>query len=152
MRIPVTGLEYRDEVLLVPIGRDRKPEYVKAFESGLARGYHIDVDGGPSRRRLGSTRWLAVITTANGRREICGMYRIASCEIRKRTSLTEFEAGAASREERKGHDVHWLSLERGMFLDPPLVVPGWMGGNWFRYVDRSLLEKSRDFRKLVSAS
>jgi predicted component of viral defense system (DUF524 family) len=148
VRIPVTGLEYRDEVLVVPIGKDRTSGYVNAFASGNAHGYHIDVEGGPSQRRLASTRWLAAIATVDGRREIRGMYRISSCKTRKRSSLGEAESGSGWKRER---DVHWLSLENWIPLESPLVVEGWMGGNWFRYFDRSLLEKARDFHELGSA-
>ena len=150
VRIPVTGLEYRDEVLVLPVGRDRSPEYMEAFASGRALGYHIDVEGGPSRSRLGATRWLAAsIPMDDGRRVVRGLYRISSREIRQRSSLGSAETGSICRRDR---EVHWLSLENWIPLDEPLIVRGWMGGNWFRYFDRALLEKARDFKELGSAT
>jgi hypothetical protein len=145
VRIPVTGLEYRDEVLVVPLDRDRSPDYVQAFATGTAKGYHIDVLGGPDPRRLGATRWFAAITSFEGRREIRGLYRIQSCETCRRSSLSESVSGAHWSRDR---DVHWLQLDRWIQLREPIVVTSWMGGNWFRYFERSLLEKARDFKEL----
>lgn len=157
VRIPVSGLVYQDEdLLLVPLfdraGKKRSAAYYAGFRDGTATGYHTMVKGGPRRERLEKVRWLAAIVPEadnTGVRKIHGVFRV-SPEIRKcpRGELSIELTGTAS-ERSDASEYHVLDFDSEWFpLPAPLEVKGLLPGNWFRYTRFDLLQKARDISDL----
>jgi len=145
VRIPVTGLEYPEEVLVAPLGRGRSTQYEGDYLSGKAKAYHVDVLKGPSARRLQSVRWFAPILKRDGARVVLGVYPIKGCGEIRRCDMELELSGAPSNDERM---VHKIDLGSWMSLDRPIVIPDWMGGSWFRYTTKDRIESAAHFRDL----
>jgi hypothetical protein len=157
VRIPVTGLEYHDEdLLLVPLsdrqGFARSPDYYKRFRDGTATGYHTRVDGGPSLKRLRKVRYLAAVVPVPGQpglRRIHGLFRIVpTIEEHPRYELSAALTGIEPdpTDTTPFHvlrfEPEWIPLLR------PMDVAGRLRGNWFRYTRHDLLQRARDLVEL----
>ena len=150
VRIPVSGLEYLDEdVLLVYLGSDRDKEDLRRFREGRAEGYHIYVKDGPDPSRLDRVRFLAVIDVpgeGGAPRCIRGVYPVDERSIRRRSTLGSFATGTPIP-KHAGDDCHYLALGRYLQLVTPILVPR-EGGNWFRYASLHHLFEARTLTDL----
>lgn len=150
VRIPVSGLEYPEEdVLLVFLSSNREPGYLDRFRNGYAGKYHIYVNGGPKRTRFDRVKYLAAIDVrdaATGTRKIHGVYLITEKRIVPRKEVDREAAGTGSP-ARPEEDCQLLELGRYLQLATPLPVPQ-DRGNWFRYASLHRLFEAREFAGL----
>ena len=152
VRIPVSGLEYpNDDVLIVYVSSDRRPEYLKRFRDGYASVYHTYMQGGPSQTRLEKARFLAAIDVPGDDgpfRMIRGVYAIDGIQLAVRSELDEASSGTAVPRD-PGAKCRVLRLGRYLQLSVPIPVPR-EGGHWFRYASLSRLFEARTFADLWS--
>lgn len=152
VRIPVTGLEYEQEdVLVVFLGRDRDEEYLRNFGEGTATCYHTRVEGGPALRRLERVRWLAAIDPVSDVRSIRGLYEVKKIGRSARGMLGREVTGArtpvaGTKEAEQEYQV--LQLGNYRSRDVCLEVPPNVGGHWFRYASKANYDKANVFADL----
>jgi len=150
VRIPVTGLEYKHEdVLVVFLKGDRDRAYLDRFRTGGASLYHTRIEGGPASRRLGAVRWLAAVDPVT--RKIPGAYRVLGIRGVPRNELTRAETGVEAPPiggPAGVSDYHALDLGEFVPRTAPLDVPTGVGGNWFRYAAKERFDSNGDFRML----
>lgn len=154
VRIPVSGLAYPDEdVLIVFLGRDRNPEYLERFRIGRAEAYHIYERGGPSGSRLEKLRFLAFIDIPGGDgslRILRGVYAIDSKEAVMRSSLDPRLTGNSGKARDGGARCLLFRLGRYLQLSSPIPV-GRDAGHWFRYASLNRLFSARSFADVWSS-
>ena len=152
VRIPVSGLEYpEDDVLIVYLTADRRPEYLERFREGRSELYHTYLQGGPSSARLGKVKFLVAIDvphTDGPLRMIRGAYAIDGWSVVARSELDTAAAGSPQPRDA-GAKCRILRLGRYLQLASPIPVPR-EPGNWFRYASLQRLFEARTFADLWS--
>lgn len=157
IRVPVTGLDYPEEdLLLVPLfdrnGVPRLPAYYQGFREGTAIGYHTQAVGGPNLHRLTKIRYLAAIVPVPDHpklRRIHGFFRIAPpiAELPRNALLAELTG--IDPDPGDARPFHVLNFEPGWIpLPTPLDVEGLLPGNWFRYTRHDLLQRALNLTEL----
>ena len=152
VRIPVSGLEYPEEdILIVYLSANRQPDYLERFRDGRSELYHVYVQGGPSSDRLGKVKFLVAIDvpyTDGPLRMIRGAYAIDGWSVVARSGLDAVSTGSTSPRDA-GAKCRVLRLGRYLQLATPIPVPR-EGGHWFRYASLQRLFEARTFADLWS--
>jgi len=153
VRIPVTGLQYpHEDVLIVYLSSKKDRAYLQNFKDGYADCYHLYCEGGPSETRLNRVQYLAVIDVpdSNGNRMIRGAYLINEKKIVKRNAIPPQKSGSANAKDNSAA-CYLLSIGNYLQLANPISISS-DGGNWFRYASLDRLFVARSFAELCTVT